>query len=141
MSFKKLLFICFICIFNIAAAEPMAEMEKKFLSQFHLSFIIESVGIVQSNLIDEFRYCGDEIDLDVRGDIFGENILLNLQSYDRDLILNSTRVSRPIHLEEAMIVGFVRMDLFYNTVWLSGGHGPDRAEAGIGDWTNIPVVV
>ena len=100
-------------------------MEKKFLSQFHLSFIIESVGIVQSNLIGDFRYCGDEIDLDVRGDIFGENILLNLQSYDRDLILNSTRVSRPIHLEEAMIVGFVRMDLFYNTVWLSGGHGPD----------------
>ena len=141
MSFKKLLCISFTCIFNIAAAEPMFEMERKFLSQFHLSFIIESVGIVQSNLIGEFRYCGDEIDLDVRGDIFGENILLDLQSYDRDLILNSTRVSRPIHLEEAMIVGFVRMDLFYNTVWLSGGHGPDRAEAGIGDWTNIPVVV
>ncbi|MEE2735485.1 MAG: hypothetical protein VX513_00985 [Pseudomonadota bacterium] len=67
--------------------------------------------------------------------------MLNLQSYGRDLILNSTRVSRPIHLEEAMIVGFVRMGLFYNIVRSSGGYGPDRAEGGIGDWTNIPVVV
>ena len=60
MSFKKLLFISFMGIFNIVAAESMFDMEKKFLSQFHLSFIIESVGIVQSNLIGEFRYCGDE---------------------------------------------------------------------------------
>ena len=67
--------------------------------------------------------------------------MLNLQSYGRDLILNSTRVSRPIHLEEAMFVGFVRMGLFYNIVRSSGGYGPDRAEGGIGDWTNIPVVV
>ena len=140
MSFKKSLSISFICIFNIAAAEPMFDMEKKFLSQFHLSFIIKSVGIVQSNLIGAFKYCGDEIDLDVRGDIFGGDILLNLQSYDRDLILNSTRVSRPIHLEEAMIVGFVRIGLFLNIVRLSGGYGPDRAEGGIGAWINVPVV-
>mgnify|MGYP004228508511 FL=1 len=40
-----------------------------------------------------------------------------------------------------MIVGFVRMGLFYNIVRSSGGYGPDRAEGGIGDWTNIPVVV
>ena len=66
--------------------------------------------------------------------------MLNLQSYDRDLILNSTRLSRPIHLEEAMIVGFVRMGLFHNIVRLSGGYCPDRAEGGIGDWINVPVV-
>ncbi len=99
------------------------------------------MGIVQSNVVGEFRYCGDEIDLDVRGDTFGGDILLNLQSYDRGLILKSRRVSTPTHLEEAMIVGFVRMGLFHNIVQSSGGYGPDLAEGGIGDCIKVPVVV
>ncbi|OUV12103.1 MAG: hypothetical protein CBC47_00335 [Alphaproteobacteria bacterium TMED87] len=141
MRLKILIYITFIGLFDVAFAGPMLDIEKKFLSQFSLSFTINSVGIIQSNLFGEFRYCKEEIDLDVRGEIFGEEILLGLQTNDQDLVLNNVKISRPTYLVEAMIVGFARMGLFHNIVRLSGGHSPDRADVGIEKWINIPVVV
>ena len=141
MRLKILIYVTFIGLFDVASAGPMLDIEKKFLSQFSLSFTINSVGIIQSNLFGEFRYCKEEIDLDVRGEIFGDEILLGLQTNDQDLVLKSVKISRPTYLVEAMIVGFARMGLFHNIVRLSGGHSPDRADVGIEKWINIPVVV
>ena len=40
----------------------------------------------------------------------------------------------PAELNEAVVIGWVRMGLLHNVAMLSGGRGPDRADGGVAEW-------
>tara|TARA_E500000331_G_C17219582_1_gene697437 strand:- start:608 stop:1441 length:834 start_codon:yes stop_codon:yes gene_type:complete len=103
-------------------------------------FTINSEGAVDSNLSGRLQYCDSKFTLNVRGELFDNRVRLKMRSKDGEFFINDDLEEKPSHLEEALVVGFVRMGLLHNVIRFGGNLVPDHANGGVRNWVVVPVV-
>lgn len=126
-----------------ASSNPFAELEQQILDSegFSLEFEINSEGAVNSSLHGRLALCrGNKIMIQSSGELFGEQVNNTLQSDGQVMNLNRKQQDLPPNLNEAVIIGLLRMGLLHNLARLSGNLVPDHASGGVADWVRVPVV-
>jgi hypothetical protein len=126
-----------------ASSNPFEKLEQQFLDSegINLAFEISSEGAVKSALTGRLALCkGNRIKLQSSGDLFGQPVNNSLQSDGQVMNLNQQQQNLPSKLNEAVVVGLLRMGLLHNLARLGGNLAPDHAGGGVADWVQVPVV-
>lgn len=126
-----------------ASSNPFEKLEQQILDAegFSLTFEISSEGAVNSDLSGKLALCrGNKISIQSNGELFGESVKNSLQSDGQIMNLNRMQQALPPNLNEAVIIGLLRMGLLHNLVRLSGNLAPDHASGGVAEWVRVPVV-
>jgi hypothetical protein len=128
---------------STASSNPFEELEQQFLDSegINLAFEISSEGAVNSALIGRLALCkGNRILIQSSGELFGQPVKNSLQSDGLVMNLNRQQQVLPPKLNEAVVVGMLRMGLLHNLARLGGNLAPDHAGGGVADWVQVPVV-
>lgn len=140
-----LIFIGFLLSASALGAyeNPLEIVEHKLLNAegMSLTFELSSEGAVASSLSGSLSLCsGNRTLIQSKGEIFGQEVRNSLRSDGQNMKLNQQQKAIPANLNEAIVVGFLRMGLLHNLVRLSGNLLPDHAEGGVTEWVQIPGV-
>lgn len=126
-----------------AVNNPVEMLEHRLLGAegISLTFELRSEGAVASILSGSLNLCrGNRILIQSEGEIFGQEVRNSLRADGQIVELNQQQATIPSNLNEAIIVGFLRMGLLHNLVRLSGNLLPDHANGGVAEWVRIPAV-
>jgi hypothetical protein len=140
-----LIFFGFLSSPSVWCAEgnPFEVMENMLLDAegVSLTFELSSTGAVASSLSGSLSLCdGNRTLILSKGEIFGQEVRNSLRSDGQVLKVNQQQKAIPLNLNEAIVVGFLRMGLLHNLVRLSGNRLPDHAEGDVSEWVRIPGV-
>ncbi len=128
---------------STASSNPFKKLEQQILDSegITLAFEIRSEGAVKSTLVGRLALCqGNRIMIQSSGVLFGQPVKNSLQSDGLVMNLNRQQQILPPKLNEAVVVGLLRMGLLHNLARLGGNLAPDHAGGGVADWVQVPVV-
>ena len=128
---------------STASSNPFEELEQQMLESegINLAFEISSEGAVKSALTGRLALCrGNRIMIQSSGELFGQPVKNSLRSDGLVMNLNQQQKNLPVKLNEAVVVGMLRMGLLHNLARLGGNLAPDHAGGGVADWVQVPVV-
>ena len=144
---RSILLIFFGFLLNTSAqgagVNPFEVVEHKLLNAegISLTFELSSEGAVASTLSGSLSLCsGNRTLIESTGEIFGQEVRNSLRSDGQIMKLNQQQKATPPNLNEAIVVGFLRMGLLHNLVRLSGNLLPDHADGGVAECVRVPVV-
>lgn len=112
---------------------------------FAIRFDIEAEGAVQARFVGELRSVGDTMSLRANGSFDGKPVELSLTADGQRLKgkggTGQLDVQQPAALEEAVVIGLLRMGILHNLAVLMGARPPDHADGGVGEWVVAEDVV
>lgn len=128
---------------STASSNPFEQLEQHILDSegINLAFEISSEGAAKSALTGRLALCqGNKIMIQSSGELFGQPVKNSLQSDGLVMKLNRQQKILPPKLNEAVVIGLLRMGLLHNLARLGGNLAPDHAGGGVADWVQVPVV-
>jgi hypothetical protein len=125
------------------AAAGFGDLEARLLALPEVDATIQVVseGAFESNLEGTVSWAqGNVTSIDVEGS-FGGAVALSLNS-DGERLTGGSAAGRfdeptPGALNEALVVGFMRMGVLHNLARLVAGQPPDHMEGGASDWVQV----
>lgn len=134
---------------SVQASDPRAEasfqeVEEKLRDEKSLrfKFKITSSGPVTASLRGQLRLkSGNRIELDLSGTYQSGPVSAHLESNGKKMSWNvgarKYDVEAPNSLNDAIVVGFTRMGLYYNLFALLEGKAPAHSDGTIEDWVHV----
>jgi hypothetical protein len=128
------------------AATPemlMAGLEERMLREpeWGATFAVRSEGAFAAALDGVLTFEGARTAVRAEGTFGGAPVALDLVSDGVTMSGGSAdrrlEAAEPAALREALVMGFTRMGILHNLARLTGGHAPDHAAGGAGDWVRL----
>lgn len=120
-----------------------ASVEQRLLDaeSVSLAFHVTSEGAFAADLEGTLHTSADRTELIATGTFGGGPVDVGLQADGTGYRFGSatapTNAPRPAALEEALLVGLMRMGVLHNLAMLTAGQGADHAEGGVREWVVV----
>ncbi|MEZ4425684.1 MAG: hypothetical protein R3E98_19980 [Gemmatimonadota bacterium] len=120
-----------------------AAVEQRLLDaeSVSLAFHVTSEGAFTADLEGTLHTSADRTELAATGTFGGGPVDVRLladgDAYRFGSATAPTNATRPAALEEALLVGLMRMGVLHNLAMLTAGQGADHAEGGVREWVVV----
>ena len=126
-----------------APAAAFADVEERLLDapRLEMDYAISAEGAFQAELQGTLVLADDTVRLDGGGTFGDEPVTLQLAT-EGDSLRGRWNggmfvLPTPDRLDQALVVGLMRMGLLHNLARLTAGAPPDHAEGGVRDWVRV----
>lgn len=129
------------CTSTVPPQEAFGRLEARLLAAetLQIAFAITAEGAIEANVSGRLAIDRDgAIELAAEGSFAGDTVVLELttqgERYTYGNATERTMALRPSALEEALLIGLMRMGILHNLALLAEGAPPDHADGGVREW-------